>query len=45
MRKNDAIYVAGHRGLVGSALMRSLKTRGYEKLLTRRHKELDLQPS
>ncbi len=42
MEKTARIYVAGHRGLVGSALMRSLKARGYENLLTRAHAGLDL---
>jgi len=36
------IYVAGHRGLVGSALMRTLQARGYANLVTRTHAELDL---
>ena len=36
------IYVAGHRGLVGSALMRNLRGKGYAKILTRTHAELDL---
>jgi GDP-L-fucose synthase len=36
------IYVAGHRGLVGSAIWRRLQEAGYERLLTRRHAELDL---
>src|SRR5665811_1687977 len=36
------IYVAGHRGLVGSAVVRALKARGYENLITRTHAELDL---
>jgi GDP-L-fucose synthase len=36
------IYIAGHRGLVGSALVRHLKTRGYTNLVTRTHAELDL---
>jgi len=36
------IYVAGHRGLVGSALMRNLAAKGYANLLTRTHAELDL---
>jgi GDP-L-fucose synthase len=36
------IYVAGHRGLVGSALMRRLQAEGYQNLITRTHKELDL---
>ena len=36
------IYVAGHRGLVGSAIVRNLRAKGYENLLTRTHAELDL---
>jgi GDP-L-fucose synthase len=36
------IYIAGHRGLVGSALMKALQARGYSNLLTRTHAELDL---
>jgi GDP-L-fucose synthase len=36
------IYVAGHRGLVGSALVRALRAQGYENLLLRSHAELDL---
>ena len=35
MDKNGKIYIAGHRGLVGSALMRNLKAKGYTNLLTR----------
>jgi GDP-L-fucose synthase len=42
MDKNAKIYVAGHRGLVGSALLRRLKAEGYTNLLTRTHAELDL---
>ncbi|HXS76097.1 MAG TPA: GDP-L-fucose synthase [Terracidiphilus sp.] len=42
MEKNSRIYVAGHRGLVGSAIMRSLTQRGYENLIVRTHAELDL---
>lgn len=38
----DKIYVAGHRGLVGSAIVRNLKQKGYENILARTHKELDL---
>lgn len=42
----DPIYVAGHHGLVGSALVRQLTAQGYRNLLTRRHAELDLtQPA
>ncbi|MFN7276005.1 MAG: NAD-dependent epimerase/dehydratase family protein, partial [bacterium] len=36
------IYVAGHRGLVGSAILRRLEMRGYSNLVTRTHAELDL---
>jgi len=42
MDKNAKIYVAGHRGLVGSALIRQLQKQGYTNLLTRTHAELDL---
>ena len=42
MQKDSRIYVAGHRGLVGSALMRSLQEQGYVNLITRAHAELDL---
>ena len=42
MDKNGKIYVAGHRGLVGSALMRNLKAKGWTNLLTCTHDELDL---
>ena len=40
--KDSRIYVAGHRGLVGSAIVRALKSRGYENLVVRTHGELDL---
>ena len=40
--KNSKIYVAGHNGLVGSAIVRSLKKRGYKKILTASRKKLDL---
>jgi GDP-L-fucose synthase len=40
--QNDLVYVAGHRGMVGSALLRCLRTRGYARLLTRTRAELDL---
>jgi GDP-L-fucose synthase len=43
MDKNSKIYVAGHRGLVGSALIRQLQAKGYKNLLTRSHAELDLK--
>ena len=42
MQLNSKIYVAGHRGLVGSALMRQLTTQGYDNIVTRTHAELDL---
>jgi len=42
MEKSSRIYVAGHRGLVGSAIRRGLEERGYENLLLRTHAELDL---
>jgi len=42
MNKNAKIYIAGHRGLVGSAIIRNLQEAGYINLLTRTHKELDL---
>ena len=40
--KNTKIYVAGHRGLVGSAIWNNLKARGYNNLIGRSHSELDL---
>jgi GDP-L-fucose synthase len=43
MNKDAKIYVAGHRGLVGSALVRQLKGRGYTNLLLRTHGELELR--
>lgn len=42
MKKEDKIYVAGHTGLVGSAIVRRLQTEGYKNLLLRTHEELDL---
>lgn len=42
MDENDRIYIAGHRGLVGSAILRNLEHKGYRNLLTRTHAELDL---
>ncbi len=42
MNKNSKIYIAGHTGLVGSALLRKLRTEGYSNLITRSHAELDL---
>lgn len=43
MEKTDKIYVAGHRGLVGSAIVRSLQAKGYTNVIGRTHKELDLK--
>ena len=42
MEKNSKIYVAGHRGMVGSAIVRELQRQGYTNILTRTHQELDL---
>ena len=42
MEKNAKIFVAGHRGLVGSAILRLLQERGYTQLICRTHSELDL---
>jgi len=43
MQKTDKIYIAGHRGMVGSALMRKLTKEGFTNLVTRTSKELDLR--
>lgn len=45
MEKNSKIYVAGHRGLVGSAIVRELKKKGYTNIIGKTHKELDLMDS
>ena len=42
MNKNSKIYIAGHRGLVGSAILNNLKAKGYTNFITKTHKELDL---
>lgn len=42
MHKEAKIYVAGHRGLVGSAILRKLRAEGYSNIVTRTHQELDL---
>ena len=39
---NQKIYIAGHRGMVGSAILRQLKSRGFNNIITRTHAELDL---
>lgn len=43
MEKDAKIYIAGHKGLVGSAIVRELKRRGYENLICRTRRELDLE--
>lgn len=43
MEKTSKIYIAGHRGMVGSAIMRRLQTEGYGNMVTRTSKELDLR--
>lgn len=42
MKKRSKIYIAGHRGLVGSAIVKNLESKGYTNLLYKTHKELDL---
>lgn len=42
MNKNDKIYVAGHKGLVGSAIFRIIEKMGFENIIFREHSELDL---
>lgn len=42
MKKDSKIYVAGHRGMVGSAIVRELERQGYHNIVTRTHAELDL---
>lgn len=43
MKRNSKIYVAGHRGLVGSAILRNLQAKGYTDFVLRTHAELDLE--
>lgn len=43
MQPSDKIYIAGHRGMVGSALQRNLSSKGYTNIVTRSSKELDLR--
>ena len=45
IQKSDKIFVAGHRGMVGSALIRALESRGFANLLMRDRRELDLTDS
>lgn len=42
MDKNDKIYIAGHTGMVGSAIVRALKKQGFNNIIAKTHKELDL---
>ena len=42
MNKDSKIFVAGHRGLVGSAILKSLQGKGYTNFVVRTHSELDL---
>ena len=42
MKKESKIYIAGHRGLVGSAIVENFKAKGYSNLIYRTHSELDL---
>ena len=42
MNKDSKIYIAGHRGMVGSAIVRELQRQGYTNLITRTHAQLDL---
>ena len=42
MKQSDKIYVAGHRGLVGSAIVKNLKSKGYPNIIGRTHQELNL---
>ncbi len=43
MELNSKIYIAGHRGMVGSAIMRNLKSKGYTNFITKTSKDLDLR--
>ena len=43
MNKQDKIYVAGHRGMVGSAIVRALESKGFRNLVMRTSSELDLR--
>lgn len=45
MENNSKIYIAGHRGMVGSAIMRNLQNKGYNNIVARTSKELDLRNS
>ena len=43
MNNEDSIFLAGHRGMVGSAILRHLRSEGYDRIITRTHSELDLK--
>ena len=43
MEKDESIFIAGHRGLVGSAILRKLSAEGFSRLVTRTRTELDLR--
>jgi len=43
MNQSDKIYIAGHRGMVGSAIARKLAAEGFTNVITRTSKELDLR--
>ena len=43
MNKDSKIYIAGHTGLVGSAILRCLQSQGYKNFILRTHQELDLE--
>ena len=43
MNKNDTIFIAGHKGLVGSSVLKSLKSKGFKKIITIDRKKLDLR--
>ena len=43
MNKSDKIFIAGHNGLVGSAIVRALQTKGFHQLIYQRSTELDLR--
>ena len=42
IEKNTKFFVAGHKGMVGSAIVRELERQGYSNIITRTHQELDL---
>ena len=42
LKHEDKIFIAGHRGMVGSAILRNLKTKGFDNIITANKKDLDL---